>query len=338
MKQQADHDAGARERNRQCAPEGMGDALRRAALRRDRARAISARPSTPALAEHRAEVDRDRRQRGRSRPSTTPSTRWSSSGRKLRRVSAVFFNLTGAHTNEALQKIEMRHGAGAREALERHPSRTSALFRRIDALKKREDALGLTAEQARVLERYHISLRPPRRRARPARQEAAGGDHRAARVARHEVRPERARRREVPTRWCWKGRRISPACPDFLREAAAKAAADRDMPGKHVITLSRSLDRAVPAVLRPPRPSRDRLQGMDRARRGRRGDRQPRDHRRDGGAPGGARQPARLREFRRFPPRRHDGEDARGGDRPAQFRVEAGPRRRPSAKPRRCRR
>ena len=49
------------------------------------------------------------------------------SGRKLRRVSAVFFNLTGAHTNEALETIELRHGAGARPALERHPSRRAPL-------------------------------------------------------------------------------------------------------------------------------------------------------------------------------------------------------------------
>ena len=52
-------------------------------------------------------------------------------------------------------------------------------------------------------------------------------------------------------------------------------------PGKYVITLSRSIDRAVPAVLCPPRSARGGVQRLDPARRDGRRDRQPRHHRRD---------------------------------------------------------
>src|SRR5271169_1297066 len=76
------------------------------------------------------------------------------SGRSLDRVAGVFFNLTGAATNEELQAIEREIAP----VLARHRSQISlneALFKRIDALKAEEDKLGLSAEQARVLERYH---------------------------------------------------------------------------------------------------------------------------------------------------------------------------------------
>ena len=121
--------------------------------------------------------------------------------------------------------------------------------------------------------------------------------------------------------------------PDFLREAAAKAAADRDMPGKHVITLSRSL--IEPFLQFSAR--RDLRETAFKAwiARG------------EGGGETDNRAiiaemvalraeraaPARLREFRRFPPRRHDGEDARGGASACSTRCGSRPARRPSARP-----
>ena len=132
----------------------------------------------------------------RSRASTTPSTRWSCSGRKLRRVSAVFFNLTGAHTNEALQKIERDMAPRARRSTGAPSISTSASSAASTRSKPARGALGLTPEQARVLERYHISfvrhgagLDPDGKKRLAAITERLG-------VARHEIRPERARRRE----------------------------------------------------------------------------------------------------------------------------------------------
>jgi peptidyl-dipeptidase Dcp len=76
------------------------------------------------------------------------------SGRLLRRVGAVFFNLAGAHTNDALQAIERELAP----LLSKHRSdifMNEALYRRVAALYGRREELGLSPEQARVLERYH---------------------------------------------------------------------------------------------------------------------------------------------------------------------------------------
>src|SRR3954467_7793619 len=75
-------------------------------------------------------------------------------GRELRRVSAVFFNLAGSDTNDALQAIEREIAP----RLARHRSAiymNEALYRRVAALFDRRDELGPDPEEARVLDRYH---------------------------------------------------------------------------------------------------------------------------------------------------------------------------------------
>ena len=79
------------------------------------------------------------------------------SGRSLDRVASVFFNLVGAHTNDELQAIEREIAP----VLARHRSETylnEALFKRIDAIKAEKEKLALSAEQARVLDRYHLDF------------------------------------------------------------------------------------------------------------------------------------------------------------------------------------
>ncbi len=98
------------------------------------------------------------------------------------------------HTNDALLAIE-REIAPKLAAHSNRILQNEALFQRIDALHRARDALGLTAEQRRVLDRYHMHVQARRRRPRRRRQGAARRDHRAARDARHELQPERARRR-----------------------------------------------------------------------------------------------------------------------------------------------
>lgn len=80
------------------------------------------------------------------------------SGRLLNRVGDVFGVLAGAHTNDELLAIERdisprraRHWNGI---LLNEP-----LFRRIDALWRARATLGLTSEQARVLERYYLMFK-----------------------------------------------------------------------------------------------------------------------------------------------------------------------------------
>ena len=80
------------------------------------------------------------------------------SGRALTRVSNVFHVLVGAHSNDALLAFEREIAP----QIARHWNKihtNAALFRRIDALAKEVETLGLTAEQKRVLERYHITFR-----------------------------------------------------------------------------------------------------------------------------------------------------------------------------------
>ena len=79
------------------------------------------------------------------------------SGRDLTLISAVFFNLARADTNDVIEAIEREIAP----KLARHRSEiylNDALFRRIEALHARRGKLGLDPEQARVLERYHIAF------------------------------------------------------------------------------------------------------------------------------------------------------------------------------------
>ncbi|HZO44599.1 MAG TPA: M3 family metallopeptidase [Xanthobacteraceae bacterium] len=165
------------------------------------------------------------------------------SGKLLDRVSGVFFNLASADTNDALLAIEREIGP----KLAAHSNRilqNDALFQRIDTLYRARDTAGLTAEQRRVLDRYHKMYR----------RAGAGLD-----VA------TKARLAEIAQRLATVGTSFSQnvladeqdytltldteedlaGLPDFVRAAAQAAANERgkvgkDSPGKHVITLSRS--------------------------------------------------------------------------------------------------
>ena len=180
----------------------------------------------------------------------------------------MFFGLAGADTNDAIQAIER----DVAPLFSRHSDEiflNSALFARVDKLWQAREALGLE-RRAEARPRplpHHLPAR--RRRARRGRQDAARRDQRAARHARHAVRPERARRREgLDAGARRRGRSRRPARLGSA-SAAAAAAEERGLPGKHVITLARSLDRAVPHLLDPPRSPREGLRGLDRPRRDR---------------------------------------------------------------------
>ena len=78
-------------------------------------------------------------------------------GTLLNKVAEVFFNLTAAHTNEALQSIER----DLAPKLSDHHSAillNGRLFKRIDDLFQRRAKIKLTDEEARVLERTHTAF------------------------------------------------------------------------------------------------------------------------------------------------------------------------------------
>jgi len=80
------------------------------------------------------------------------------SGRALQRIGNVFHLLVGADSNDALLEIEREMSP----RIARHWNKINtneALFRRIDTLMRGAEKLGLSAEQKRVLERYHTGFR-----------------------------------------------------------------------------------------------------------------------------------------------------------------------------------
>jgi peptidyl-dipeptidase Dcp len=80
------------------------------------------------------------------------------SGRALSQVSAVFSCLAGAHTNEDIQALEREMSprlAAHRNRIQLHPG----LYARIKGLWDRRGELGLSPEEARVLERYEVTFR-----------------------------------------------------------------------------------------------------------------------------------------------------------------------------------
>ena len=79
------------------------------------------------------------------------------SGRTLGRTSAVFFNLVGADTNPAREKIQADYAArlsAHRDAISLNPK----LFARVKTLHDQRNRLKLDAEAVRLIERYHTDF------------------------------------------------------------------------------------------------------------------------------------------------------------------------------------
>jgi peptidyl-dipeptidase Dcp len=159
-------------------------------------------------------------------------------GAALTRVSNVFYLLAGAHTNDAILAIERE--LAPQEA--KHWNRIlmdAALFRRIDALHRRRANLGLDAEQARVLDRYHAMFR----RAGAALEGGA-----KARLAEINERlatlgtsfSQNVLADEQDYMLVLDGEDDLAGLPDFVRAAARAAGEERGVAGKHVVTTSRS--------------------------------------------------------------------------------------------------
>jgi peptidyl-dipeptidase Dcp len=160
-------------------------------------------------------------------------------GAALRRVGPVFWNLAGADTNAELQAIE-REMAPKLAAHFAAIHANGKLFRRIDAIYGNQDSLDLGDEDRRLLEITH------RRFVRAGAALAAD---------------DQARHRQIVQRLATLATQFSQnvladeaafalplrteddlaGLPDFVRDAAAAAARERDADAPYVITLSRSL-------------------------------------------------------------------------------------------------
>ncbi len=159
------------------------------------------------------------------------------SGRLLRRTRSMFFNLVSSHGNPELETIEL----AISPVLAQHGMRVQlnpSLFQRIDALHENRDALGLEADQLRLLERVHLRF---------VRSGAASGPAEQARLTEISERLAALQARfgqnvlHDERTWCLPLAETDlSGLPDSVLAGARHAAAERGMDG-HVLTLSRSL-------------------------------------------------------------------------------------------------
>ena len=159
-------------------------------------------------------------------------------GRQLDRIESLFDNLTSSETSPALQAAQLRMAP----VLAAHDSAVfmhAALFARVDALHASRDALSLSPEQRRLVERFHTDF------VRAGAKLVAPHQKRYAQIM--------ARLAELTTRFgqnvladesafqlVLRGPADMAGLPEFLRAAARQAAVERGVADAGVITLARS--------------------------------------------------------------------------------------------------
>ncbi|RWX75133.1 peptidase M3 [Neorhizobium lilium] len=160
-------------------------------------------------------------------------------GDELSRVSALFWNKAGAHTNENIQALEREIAP----KMSRHYSKigmNAALFSRIDRLWETRKDLDLTLEQERVLERHWKGFvragakLPKEQQERLAKiNETLAGL--GANFGQNVLGDEKA----------WSLKLTDEAdldgLPPFLLDAMQSAARERGEDGGYMVTLSRSI-------------------------------------------------------------------------------------------------
>jgi peptidyl-dipeptidase Dcp len=160
------------------------------------------------------------------------------SGRLLKRVGAVFFNLNASCTSDALEAIA-RHWA---PKLAQHRMRIAhnvQLFERIAELYARPDRLALNVDQLRLIERRYLDfVRSGARLSVEKKRRISAISERLATL--HTLFGQNVLHDENE----WQlvlGEGDLDGLPDFLHTAASHIARERGLEGRHVITLARSL-------------------------------------------------------------------------------------------------
>ncbi|HLA21247.1 MAG TPA: M3 family metallopeptidase, partial [Pseudolabrys sp.] len=189
-----------------------------------------------ALARHRAEIDAIA---GNAADPSFDNTiaALEKSGRELERVANVFFVLTGADTGDAIEAIEREISP----LLARHSNALyldRALYARIAALYARREALILSPEQARVLDRYHTRfVRAGGALDKQSQDRLAAINERLASLGtqfgQNVLADEKAYALVLEEG-------DLAGLPDFARAAARAAAEERGRAGQYAITLARS--------------------------------------------------------------------------------------------------
>jgi peptidyl-dipeptidase Dcp len=190
-----------------------------------------------AMREHRAELDAIAAQAEAPGFDNTVA-RLDASGRAMARIEGVFHNLCASETSDALQAAQR----DLAQPLAAHGNAlylNAALFARLDAVHRQRAALGLTSEQQRLVERLHDDfVRAGAQLAGAERERFAQINERLAalstRFGQNVLADESSYRLTLAHEADMAG------LPEFVRDAARQAAAERGLPGA-VITLSRSL-------------------------------------------------------------------------------------------------
>ncbi len=161
------------------------------------------------------------------------------SGDELERASALLWSRAGAHSNETIQSLEREFSqklAGHYSAIAMNPK----LFERVDTLWKRREALGLAPEAARVLEKHWKAfVRSGARLDEAQKQRLAQINHELAglgtRFGQNVLEDEKSWYLGLSSEDDLAG------LPDFLRDAMASAARERELTEPYAVTLSRSI-------------------------------------------------------------------------------------------------
>ena len=173
-----------------------------------------------------------RRNRGASpttrtrRPSTTPSSRSRRPAARCRASPTVFFNLLGADTNDAREKIDDEYAPKLRRAPRRDRARTPSCSRASRRCTTAAPRSASTREQHAPGRALPHRLRARRRQPERRRQgQAQGRSTRelADAAARSSTRTAEAEAQRRPRSWSTRAPN-SPACPTTQIDAAAEAA------------------------------------------------------------------------------------------------------------------
>lgn len=185
------------------------------------------------------------------------------SGRLLNRVSLVFFNLAWAHTNEEIEAT--RTQLAPRLAAHADSITLNAeLFRRIETIHERLGELELSPEDARLVERYHTSY--VRAGARLADEEKERLKEMNAELAELQTTFSQNVLKEVNASFMVVDSRDElEGLSEVEIEAAANAAAERNLPGKYVIPLTNTTGQPALASLQD-RALRERIMRASLAR------------------------------------------------------------------------
>ncbi len=191
-----------------------------------------------ALAEHETEIDAIA---NNSAAPTFENTivALETAGDSLSRVSSLFWNRAGAHTNDTIQVLER----DISPKMSRHYSKigmNAALFQRIDQLWEKRETLGLDLEQTRVLERHWKGfVKSGAKLPKPEQEKLAGINEKLAGLSTQFGQNVLADEKG----WALilsDGPELD-GLPDFLRDAMASAARERGEDGRYAVTLSRSI-------------------------------------------------------------------------------------------------